>query len=137
MLHALTRGFTCVSRLCSCRLCRRRGCDYPTSAWRRPPTLQTGSAAFDQDLANVKNVVAAVGYAAGDSDPRPDPQGGGRGSASSALIIMGWEMTHSHEDTAGHLRRIGGFCVVAAVLLFGVSFIRGLGLTGNGALIHF
>ena len=98
--------------------------------------LQTGSAAFDADLAAVANnvqlpwdmplailthdLILKVAVAV----------------AVIGLIIMGWEMVHHQEDSSGHLRRIGGFCIVAAVLLFGVAFIRGLGLTGNGALIH-
>lgn len=135
MLHALTRGFACVSRLwfaasCGVAIALSNVCTATAAA------LQTGSALFDQDLASVQNVslpwdmplailthdlILKVAVAV----------------AVIGLIIMGWEMTHRQEDTSGHMRRIGGYCVVAAVLLFGVSFIRGLGLTGNGALIHF
>src|ERR1700680_1328891 len=136
MLHAFKRASTCASRLwfaVSCAI----AVGLSNASAAVAANLQTGCAAFDQDLANVPNnvslpwdmplailthdLILKVAVAV----------------CVIGLIIMGWEMTHKHEDTGGHLRRIGGFCVVGGVLLFGVSFIRGLGLTGNGALIHF
>ena len=134
MMHALSSAVTRANRWYFAACLTIAGV-LTNLAVASAAALQTGSPEFDADLASVQGVelpwdkplailthdlIIKVAVAV----------------AVIALVIMGWEMTHRHEDTSGHVRKIASYALIAAVLLFGVSFIRGMGLTGNGALIH-